>query len=114
MKVKVYEASDVVLDYMVALCDQPDWTEEDAHFWVQDDECRYHPSSNWYQGGPIIEKEKISVEIKPHGYWMGSFQYNYADDKEFLTLGPTPLVAAMRCFVTSKLGDEVEVPEELL
>ena len=28
--------------------------------------------------------------------------------------GPTPLIAAMRCYVASKLGDEVEVPEELL
>lgn len=28
--------------------------------------------------------------------------------------GPTPLIAAMRCFVASKLGDEVEVPDELL
>lgn len=28
--------------------------------------------------------------------------------------GPTPLIAAMRCYVASKLGDEVEIPEELL
>jgi hypothetical protein len=27
---------------------------------------------------------------------------------------PCPLVAAMRCFVASKLGDKVEVPKELL
>ena len=26
----------------------------------------------------------------------------------------TPLVAAMRCYVASKLGDEVDIPEELL
>ena len=29
-------------------------------------------------------------------------------------IGPTPLIAAMRCFVASHLGDEVNVPEELL
>jgi hypothetical protein len=28
-------------------------------------------------------------------------------------LGPTPLIAAMRCYVASKLGDEVDIPEEL-
>jgi hypothetical protein len=28
--------------------------------------------------------------------------------------GPTPLIAAMRCYVASKLGDEVDVPEELM
>ena len=27
--------------------------------------------------------------------------------------GPTPLIAAMRCYVISKLGEEVEVPDEL-
>ena len=27
--------------------------------------------------------------------------------------GPTPLVAAMRCYVASRLGDEVEISEEL-
>jgi len=27
--------------------------------------------------------------------------------------GPTPLIAAMRCFVASKLGEEVDVPQEL-
>lgn len=28
--------------------------------------------------------------------------------------GPTPLVAAMRCYVASKLGDVVDVPKELV
>lgn len=32
------------------------------------------------------------------------------DDAE----GPTPLIAAMRCYVASKLGDEVDIPEELI
>lgn len=28
--------------------------------------------------------------------------------------GPTPLIAAMRCYVASNLGEEVEIPEEVL
>jgi hypothetical protein len=28
-------------------------------------------------------------------------------------VGPTPLIAAMRCYVASKMGDEIELPEEL-
>jgi hypothetical protein len=28
--------------------------------------------------------------------------------------GPTPLIAAMRCYIASKMGDEVKVPDELL
>lgn len=27
--------------------------------------------------------------------------------------GPTPLIAAMRCYTKSKLGDEVEAPDTL-
>jgi hypothetical protein len=37
---------------------------------------------------------------------------NY-DSIDCVAFGPTPLIAAMRCYVISKLGDEVEVPDEL-
>ena len=69
-----------------------------------------HPSINWAQGGPIIEREGISLEDPCNsdidawrGFCGGYQQY-----------GPTPLVAAMRAYVASKLGDTVELPEELL
>jgi hypothetical protein len=32
---------------------------------------------------------------------------------EFEEEGPTPLIAAMRCYVASKLGDYIDIPEEL-
>lgn len=63
-------------------------------------------STDWAQGGPIIEREKITIEWTGED-WMG---YIWHDEEVF---GPTPLVAAMRCYVASKLGDEVNVPEEL-
>jgi hypothetical protein len=33
--------------------------------------------------------------------------------REIIKTGPTPLIAAMRAYVTDKLGDKVEIPEEL-
>ena len=64
-------------------------------------------STNWSQGGPIIERERFVVE--PWGIgWVCSIS------RCMLHHGPTPLIAAMRAFVASKLGDEVEIPEELL
>ena len=63
-------------------------------------------STDWAQGGPIIEREKITLESTGED-WMAYIRH----DKEFF--GPTPLIAAMRCYVASKLGDEVEIPEEL-
>ena len=114
MKVKTADLIDIALDWAVAQCEGK--THGYRHQLV--DDCRhyvpYSPSTDWSQGGPVIEREKISVELKPHGYWMASFQNNYADEKEFLSLGSTPLIAAMRCFVASRLGDEVDVPEELV
>ena len=74
----------------------------------------WQPTTDWAQGGPIIEKEKISLEIKDDGWWVASRQYNYSETKEYIQLDHSPLIAAMRCYVASKLGDEVEVPEELL
>ena len=69
-------------------------------------EPTWNPSTNWAQGGPIIEREKITLE------WTGENWCAYIrhDEEEF---GTTPLIAAMRCYVASKLGDEIEVPEEL-
>jgi hypothetical protein len=65
------------------------------------------PSTDWAIAGPIIERERISIaSIDPH--WQASV----APDYEGVD-GPTPLVAAMRCYVASKLGDTVDIPEEL-
>lgn len=69
----------------------------------------WNPSSNWVQGGPIIEREGISWHCGNKTSWHA---YGYGSSENFS--GPTPLIAAMRCYVASKLGDEVDIPEELL
>jgi len=73
---------------------------------------KWRPSSNWEQGGPIIEREKIEMaEYK--GGWSAHIKTDAEPLDELHGYGPTPLIAAMRCYVASKLGDEVEIPEEL-
>ena len=67
-------------------------------------------SRKWETGGPIIERETISTTIDDSGVWLAFNQYNYAGEKRLMHAGPTPLIAAMRCYVASKLGDEVDVP----
>ena len=37
----------------------------------------------------------------------------YQIPREEVVFGPTPLIAAMRCYVASKLGGEVKIPPEL-
>jgi hypothetical protein len=84
----------------------------------------YCPSAAWQQGGPIIEREKIELVrgndlYFPKGNENGEFYEPLwiATRTEGPAVsearGPTPLIAAMRCYVASQLGDEVEVPDEL-
>ncbi len=66
--------------------------------------------ADWAQGGPIIEREKISTMWSLNNQWNACTGFSAQGH----LLGPTPLIAAMRCYIASKLGDEVEIPEELL
>lgn len=67
-------------------------------------------STEWAQGGPIIEQEEICI-FKGDAWCATNDTFGRFD---FIYYGPTPLIAAMRCYVANKLGDEVDVPEELL
>lgn len=78
-----------------------------------------HTYLSWLSplGGRIIEREYIATNVLrsygPERRWMAS--PNGGDNTPSIPqYGPAPLIAAMRCFVVSRLGDEVEVPEELL
>lgn len=75
-------------------------------------EARDNFSTCWNKGGPIIERENISCIWD--GEWYAYSRDTPEGDRNPDASGPTPLIAAMRCYVTSKLGDEVGVPEELI
>jgi hypothetical protein len=67
------------------------------------------PSRSWSVAGPIIEREVISLSaplcVGDYGEWS-AFVGGSADSEK----GPTPLIAAMRAYVASKLGDVVDLP----
>ena len=73
----------------------------------------YKPDKNWSQGGPIIERERLMLCCNTYGdgKWKA---FILRGPNAWTAYGPTPLIAAMRCFVANKLGDKVDVPEELL
>jgi hypothetical protein len=106
----------------VATCENVECGENHEGIWFDDYDMLtpYTPSTDWSQGGPIIERERISTAKDPSdAYWQACI--NCATSSMFgpglcgdhWHYGPTPLIAAMRCYVASKLGDEVEIPEEL-
>lgn len=115
---KVSQASGPALDWMVAkalgfgpFSDGISWLIDDLGVYKQ--VPRY--STDWSQGGPIIEQEGGTLWATVAAGWRCKARYDYAKDAEGPTLiGPTALTAAMRCFVVSRLGDVVEIPEELL
>ena len=125
MLVKTSELTGPALDWAIAKCEKIELYP--AHMWkgkcvpISDLYCNfYQPSFDWAQGGPIIENQKISL-IMDEGDTEWQAVVNAASGSMFgpgicgdhYVTGSTPLIAAMRCYVASKLGDEVEIPEEL-
>ncbi len=102
---KTSELKGDVLDWAVAVLDGYD------EGWLERNPAQLPPYSVKYDlGGPIIEREKICVgRVVDEDLWAACPEHDW-DDQHF---GPTFLIAAMRCFVATRLGDEVEIPEEL-
>ena len=106
---KTSELKGTALDWAVAECEgynlEQTWLP--AQYALED----FSPSTNWAQAGPIIEREKITLLRWRDGWqaWIWFEHTRVVHD----AYGPTPLIAAMRCYVTSKLGNEVHIPEEL-
>jgi mannose-1-phosphate guanylyltransferase len=63
---------------------------------------------SWELCGPILEEHNITVER-----WDEEHEWKADQAEAFVQYGGTYLEAAMRCYVASKLGDEVDIPEEL-
>ena len=113
MKIKTSDLKDIALDFMAAKAGGGKgdvWNFIAAHA----DRSMYHYSTDWARGGPIIEREGIDLRkrvpdpdiARPHPRFAWKAEL-VATNPYFCGTGPTPLVAAMRCFVASKLGDEV-------
>lgn len=73
-------------------------------------------SSNWIHGGPIIESYGINTSREADNIWAAYFleQLFKEDGSECWQTAQTPLIAAMRCFVASKYGETIEIPDELI
>lgn len=109
---KTSELTGAALDWAVAKCEKvdighPDNVPFNVEWRLMHDAGDMNYSTDWSQGGPIIEREKIATNPYNDTEWFAC----KGDEPE--QVGPTLLVAAMRCYVASKLGDEVEVPKEL-
>jgi hypothetical protein len=108
MKIKTAELTGAALNWAVAMCegfDNGDWLPD--------------YSTDWAAGGPIMEREGIDCVFHPGisdmpggattNKWT-AMHVDYYDEYE----APSLLVAVMRRYVAMKMGDEVEIPEEIM
>jgi hypothetical protein len=110
-RMKTSELEGPALDWAVSKCEGVEWEQGDLD--AGEYGPGFMPTTNWSQGGPIIEREVITLI---HPRWDGWTAHKYDDrieDESYTVDGPTPLIAAMRCYVASVLGDTVDIPEEL-
>lgn len=120
MKIKISELTGAALDWAVAKCEGQDAVIDYGEVCVfktvefVEHKFLWKPSTNWTQGGPIIEREGINLDnYGKNPQWSAWTPAPDRESGEAQAYGSTPLIAAMRCYVASKLGDEVEIPEEL-
>jgi len=109
---KTNELTGAALDWAVAKCEG---LCEGDFAWYYDRRDTFKYSTNWSQGGPIMEREKINIAwLTKQGLDMEPEHYCVAHiDGTYVRYGPTILIAAMRCLVASKLGYEIDLPKEL-
>lgn len=129
MKIKISELIDDALDWAVVTANGGSPTVETNAIGeniIRDGCVITCPSTIWSQGGPIIEREKVTLSPRFHAERSESGVDVYRQEGWLAYVapssfwvspravgGPTPLIAAMRCYCASKLGDEVDVPDEL-
>lgn len=122
--IKVSQLTGVALDYAVALCsgtvanlmsdgicfhfELDGKSKVLSSGWA--DSMMWCPSTKWSQGGPIIEREKITIDpFDDSPNWCATIPgYMYR------VYGQTPLIAAMRCYVASKVWETIEIPDQLI
>lgn len=121
MKVKTAELSGRALDWSVGKALGIDvissggevwkyFSEDELHAGEDEGIYEYRPSFDWSQCGKLIEAEGIEFKwvsdatLEAHSY-LHDPHYGY---------GLTHQEAACRLIVASKLGDEVDIPDELM
>lgn len=114
---KTSELTGAALDWAVATCSYDAYDGLAAKIIQHPAYAKYYPkispSTDWRLGGPIIERERISIRPDVASEMFRAFVIRPPDGLSYRYIGPTPLIAAMRCYVATKLGDEVEIPQEL-
>lgn len=102
MKIRTSELKDQALDWAVAYADG--LVDLGGKLNINGG---YTPSTNWSQGGPILQNHISELIDCGEGGWEACCNGTYG------ATGSTALEAVCLAYCASKLGDEVEVPDGL-
>jgi hypothetical protein len=105
-KITTPDASGRDLIWLVAYCEGKTNFEDPAFFIRNPD---YDPTTNWAQGGPIIERERIAIEPQIRDLW--TTKKAWEGDDSCTTYGSGALIAAMRAHIVAKLGNTSYIPD---
>lgn len=119
MKIKTSELTGAALGWAVAQCERAKLSQASLAYQLRTHGAvvlthggRYVPYENWSQGGPIIERNLIQINPSISSSAWGAC--NPSKGQCVWMWADTPLIAAMRCLVSAKFGDEVEIPDALV
>lgn len=127
MKHRVADLEGALLDAAVALAEGVTLKDQPTGFvlFSSDNSFRneYRPSARWELAGPLIERERIAISWdQDEGQWFAEIILESEDGEDNRpAFGATPLQAAMRAYVSSRLvsaddlalewsDNEVELP----
>ena len=123
--VKTATLSGIALDYAVTLIKQPDafkygvedWCQRRRHDSAGSGEYVYRWHQSWMQTGPILSLEIDYIERDGDVFQAAIYgkdgHFDLLGGVGFSAVGETILIAALRCYVASKLGDVIDVPDSL-
>lgn len=104
---KVAELEGALLDAAVAKATCDVWAHSGDY---RADMTQAPYSTDWAHGGPIIERERIDLRWNGEAWVADGWRSNPHEDGASDFSAKTPLIAAMRAYVASKFGVEVELP----
>ncbi|CDG95856.1 conserved hypothetical protein [Xenorhabdus bovienii str. puntauvense] len=126
MKIKTSELTGRALDWAVCLAiggaANKDNTEVQApnrdYYLLSNGKGNFAPSTDWAQCGQLIEKYEMDLTPVMGGTYCAGLSITdgalCTDDYVSIVYGDTPQIAICRAVVAAQLGDEVDIPDELV
>ncbi|OKP02214.1 phage protein NinX family protein [Xenorhabdus eapokensis] len=117
MKIKTSALTGRALDWAVAKADARGVKiNELGYVFVNDNRSIgvYSPSADWAKCGQLIEKHYIELNFNSVNEEWSAYIFSFEELESVIEDGESPTIAICRAVVAAKLGDEVEIPDELV